>query len=257
MKALALDFDGVIADSAREAFAVALVTHAALRPSSPLAAAAADSATRDALFARFVALMPLGNRAEDYAVALASIEAGVALADQADYDAFYASREMPFLRAFHTRFYEERRAFASRDAEGWLALLPPFQPFLDVLRRQAGNAVYAIATAKDRGSVERLLARYGVADLFDPRWIFDKETGISKYHHIQQLAAGLGLDFAEIRFVDDKLNHLVDVAGLGVRCALAGWGYNGEREHQLAQAAGIPVCTIENAEELLFRHGLR
>lgn len=257
MKALALDFDGVIADSAREAFAVALLTYSALRPGSPLAAAAADDAAREALFARFVALMPLGNRAEDYAVALAAIEAGVELADQADYDAFYASREVPFLRQFHERFYEERRAFAQRDPEGWLALLPPFQPFLDVLRRQAGNAVYAIATAKDRGSVERLLARYGVADLFDPRWIFDKETGVAKHHHIQQLAEGLGVDFAEIRFVDDKLKHLVDVAPLGVRCALAAWGYNGEREHELAQAAGIPVCRIENAEELLFGVRLR
>src|SRR5262245_22302417 len=126
MKALALDFDGVLADSAREAFAVALRTFAALRPRARLAAAAAEpdpGGAHASLYAAFLDLMPLGNRAEDYAVALESIEAGTALAEQASYDAFYAAQEVPYLREFHRRFYEERRAWAARDREGWLRLL--------------------------------------------------------------------------------------------------------------------------------------
>jgi hypothetical protein len=42
------------------------------------------------------------------------------------------------------------------------------------------------------------------------------------------------------------------VAGLGVRCALAAWGYNGEREIELARQRGYRVCTLENAEQQLF-----
>jgi len=259
VKALALDFDGVLSDSAREAFAVALVTYAALRPRSRLAAAAPrpEADARPALFAAFLELMPLGNRAEDYAVALAASEAGVRLGDQASYDAFYAAQEVPFLRDFHTRFYEERRAFARRDPEGWLRLLAPYGPFLELLRRRAGSAVYAIATAKDRASVERLLARYGAADLFEPRWILDKELGPGKHAHLRRLAEGLGVDLAEITFVDDKVNHLEAVAPLGVRCVLAAWGYNVERELARAQAVGFPVCTFENAEAVLFGPGVR
>ncbi len=41
MKALVLDFDGVIADSSREAFAVALRAYVALHHDSPLAGALA------------------------------------------------------------------------------------------------------------------------------------------------------------------------------------------------------------------------
>ena len=53
--------------------------------------------------------------------------------------------------------------------------------------------------------------------------------------------------------VDDLgLEHL-RVAGLGVRCALAAWGYNGEREVELARQRGYRVCTLENVEEQLFR----
>ena len=44
----------------------------------------------------------------------------------------------------------------------------------------------------------------------------------------------LGTEYAELTFVDDKLNHLETVAPLGVRCVLAAWGYNGERERRAA-----------------------
>ena len=254
MKALALDFDGVLSDSAREAFAVALRTFAALRPGSRLAGAAEapEAEAQRALYGAFVGLMPLGNRGDDYAVALAALEAGVAIKDQADYGAWYASQEVPFLRAFHARFYEVRSEWARRDPEGWLRLLPPFAPLLEVLRRRAGEARYAIATAKDRASVESLLAAYGAADLFDPGLILDKDTGVSKRAHLGHLARGLGLPFEEITFVDDKVNHLMEAAPLGVRCALAGWGYNGLREEQAAREAGFLVCTLEDAEARLF-----
>jgi phosphoglycolate phosphatase-like HAD superfamily hydrolase len=254
MKALALDFDGVLADSAHEAFAVALRTFAALRPRARLAAAAADPdpARHPALYAAFLDLMPLGNRAEDYAVALTAIEVDARLADQSAYDAFYAAQEVPFLREFHHRFYTERHAWSARDPEGWLRLLPPYAPLLELLRRRAGEAVYAIATAKDAATVVRLLDRYGVADLFASQRIFDKESGLEKRAHLLALASASGLALRDITFVDDKLNHLAAVRPLGVRCALAGWGYNGERERQEALALGIPAPSLAEAEAVLF-----
>jgi hypothetical protein len=53
-------------------------------------------------------------------------------------------------------------------------------------------------------------------------------------------------------FVDDKVNHLDAVAALGVRCGLASWGYNGEREVALARARGYLVLGLEDAEAQLF-----
>ena len=57
---------------------------------------------------------------------------------------------------------------------------------------------------------------------------------------------------AEITFVDDKVNHLDAVAPLGVRCALAAWGYNGPREHRLARSHGHLLCTLDDVEAQLF-----
>jgi len=247
MKLLVLDFDGVISDSGREAFVVARRTYLEQRPSSLL-----QGRDDDALYALFVDIMPLGNRAEDFGVALAAIEAGALLPDQAAYDAYYAAQDPRWLRAFHERFYQVRTAFSRSDPAGWLALLRPYPRFLATLRRRAGACRYAIATAKDRRSVRVLLREYGVADLFPEDLVLDKEAGVTKVAHHEHLARHCGVAYAEMTFVDDKVNHLDAVAALGVRCALSAWGYNGPREHELARARGHRVCSLDDVEVQLF-----
>jgi phosphoglycolate phosphatase-like HAD superfamily hydrolase len=224
VRLLVLDFDGVISDSAPEAFEVAWRTYCDLRPESRLV-----RVERAELYRGFLALMPLGNRAEDYGTALAALDDGTPLPDQEAYDAYRAGRD-----------------------EAWLALLRPYRSFVALLRRRAGTCPYAIATAKDHRSVDLLLAAYGISELFAPERVLDKETGVSKAAHLQQLAQREGLAFPDLTFVDDKVNHLDSVAPLGVRCALAAWGYNGPREHDLARARGYLVCGLEDAGTCLF-----
>ena len=247
MRALVLDFDGVISDSAPEAFRVALRTYLEMHPGNPVARM--NEAT---LYRKFLEIMPLGNRAEDYAVALAALEEAVPLPDQSRYDAFYAKLDPAMLRAFHERFYCVRAEFARVRPEAWRGLLAPYPEFIEILRRRVGQAVFAIATAKDRGSVRSLLRHYGIEDLFPDDLVLDKETGRSKVAHLQHLQARLDLSYPELTFVDDKVNHLDTVAPLGVRCALAAWGYNGPREHALARERGYAVCTLDDVEAQLF-----
>lgn len=266
MQVLALDFDGVISDSAPEAFVVALRAYVGLRGGSPLASHLSalehasggidrDLVTALPLYAEYVDFMPLGNRAEDFGVELAALESGRSLCDQADYDAFKCEIEAndpEFLAAFHSRFYLERTAFAEADSDTWHGLLGPYPEFLAILRRRARDRVLAIATAKDRASVERLLDSYGITDLFANRRVLDKETGVSKRAHLEELQRRTTVPYELIGFVDDKVNHLEDVASLGVRCVLAAWGYNGPREHERARARGFDVCSLGDAEHVLF-----
>jgi phosphoglycolate phosphatase-like HAD superfamily hydrolase len=247
MKALVLDFDGVVSDSARECFLVARRAYLDLLPGSALA-----DAEEEPLFATFRELMPLGNRAEDYGTALAAAESGVVLPDQAAYDAFRSGRDAAWLERYHARFYEVREALREEDPERWLGLMRPYGPFLELLRRRAGEVDYAIATSKDRGSVSALLLAYGIADLFPEDRVLDKEAGPRKSVHLERLRRDLGRKADELTFLDDKVNHLDTVAPLGVRCALAAWGYNGPREHELARERGYLVCTLEEADAQLF-----
>jgi phosphoglycolate phosphatase-like HAD superfamily hydrolase len=258
---LALDFDGVISDSAPEAFLVALRTYADMRRESRLRGhlealladgATADRIRADRLYADFLELMPLGNRAEDYGVVLHVLDRGVAVPDQDAYDEQHDSQSPDFLARFHERFYRERERLRREDPRGWRALLAPYEPFLKLLRRRGGDVRLAIATAKDRASVDVLLDDYAIRDLFPEERILDKETGVSKREHLVELQRRLGAGFDDITFVDDKVNHLESVAGLGVRCALAAWGYNGERERARARLRGFLVCDLESAEKQLF-----
>ena len=118
MELLALDFDGVISDSAPESFLVALRTYCELRPESRLVrerdraeGLGAAGIRADPSYGHFLALMPLGNRAEDFAVALSILDARLAVGDQAAYDRVYASVALDapdFLEPFHRRFYQVR-----------------------------------------------------------------------------------------------------------------------------------------------------
>jgi len=245
MRVLALDFDGVISDSAREAFSVALRTYSSLRPGPPLQ-------ETEELYREFVGLMPLGNRAEDYAVILAALEEKVVIADQAAYDAFHRQQDSEQLAVFHERFYQARTSWAERDPEGWRRMLSPYPAVLEILHRRASQVTLAIATAKDRLSVGKLLRDYGIESLFREDLVLDKETGVSKRSHLESLQQSLEVPFGAITFVDDKVNHLDDVACLGVRCGLAAWGYNGRREWEAALRAGHLVLHLQDLEVQLF-----
>jgi phosphoglycolate phosphatase-like HAD superfamily hydrolase len=245
MQVLALDFDGVISDSAREAFAVAIPTYSGLRPGSPLQ-------ETEELYAGFVAMMPLGNRAEDYAVILAALEKQEIIADQAAYDSFYRRQDPERLGLFHERFYRNRTSWAERDPEGWRRMLSPYPEVLEILHRRASQVTLAIATAKDRRSVRVLLRDYGIESLFREDLVLDKEAGVSKRSHLERIQRSLAVPFDAITFVDDKVNHLDQVAGLGVRCGLAAWGYNGKREWEGALRAGHLLLHLHDLETQLF-----
>lgn len=256
-KVLALDFDGVISDSAPEVFLVALRAYEALHPGAPYRALlrecgpGIEAILGSPVYRQFVEMMPLGNRAEDFGVELAALAEGRVLRDQAEYDVYFARQSPGFLEDFHQLFYRERRDFQQAEPERWDDLVRPYPGFMAALHELSGRLDLTIATAKDRTSVDRCLKRYGVESLFPKDRIFDKETGRDKRRHLEAIAGRCGVAFEEIRFVDDKVNHLINVAGLGVDCVLAGWGYNGPRERKLATLQGFTVCALDQAVAIL------
>ena len=265
MKVLALDFDGVVCDSLRECFATALATYEELHPESPLIRRLRGrcgdgrwhglDVADDPIAISFEAMAPLGNRAEDFGVALRAVEGFLELTDQGAYNAFYATIDGEWLERFHAAFYEQRDRARAFDLHGWVDLHRSYPAFHELLRRRSSETTLALATAKDRRSAELLLDRMGIGGLFAPEQVYDKETGTSKTAHLTAISRYTGADFEAITFVDDKVNHLETVAPLGVRPVLAGWGHNTPREHELARKNGFAVANIDDAEEVLFGGG--
>jgi phosphoglycolate phosphatase-like HAD superfamily hydrolase len=263
MHVLALDFDGVLCDSSREVFVVAVDTFADLEPGSSLlekltplredAVTGGSGYLEETIYRRFRDLLPLGNRAEDFGVSLRAVEEEVIVGDQEAYDAFYGALGEKWLDSFHRRFYECRASLREANLDRWLRLHLPYPGLAEILKRHKDRARPAVATAKDSHSVELLLEELGLGGVFDPELILDKETGVEKTHHLRVLQERTGADFHDITFVDDKVNHLVKVAELEVRGVLAEWGFNTIREHELARELGFEVADLQTAEEMLFK----
>lgn len=262
MRGLVLDFDGVVFNSAPEAYLVARRTYADIGPAVPVDTPLPSPGTlqdhtleqvlADPVYRRFVEMMPLGNRAEDYAVILSSLERGAGAHDQDDYDRQRVQVATEYQEAYHAHFYEVRARFQEDHPGRWRALQGPYPEFVDLLRRRFADVALAIATAKDRRSVRLLLEDHDLGDLFPDERLMDKDTGRSKAAHLRRLEGVLGVPLQEMTFVDDKVNHLDAVTPLGVRCVLAAWGYNGRREWDLARERGYVVCTLPDAERELF-----
>jgi len=260
MRVVAFDFDGVLCDSSREVFVVAVDTLAAMEQESALVAdlaplrddalAGGDDFRSHELYIRFSDLLPLGNRAEDFGVALLSMEQSKNITSQDAYDSFYAQVPESWRELFHRRFYESRARLRAADVDRWLALHLPYPPLVEALEAHRDCIRPAVATAKDAQSIHILLKALGLETFFDPRLILDKETGVEKTVHLGELQRRTGTPFDRITFIDDKLNHLEAVVGLGVRCVLAGWGFNTEREHQAAKRLGFEVVHLDTLDTL-------
>jgi phosphoglycolate phosphatase-like HAD superfamily hydrolase len=252
MAILALDFDGVVCDSLREIVAVATQAYLRLEPDASVVRDLAQRGVDDPRFRAFRRLVPLGNRAEDFGLALAALQNSISITNQEEYDHYRRAFSADWIETYHKVFYRCRRELIEASPERWLVLHRPFTSFLELLDAHASTNTYAIATAKDGASVRRLLEHFGVLDLFRSELIFDKDVGVTKTSHLRALSDQLGCPMAAITFVDDKLNHLQKVRPLGVRPVLATWGYNTPREHRLARERGIPIATLTTAAAELF-----
>ena len=250
---LAFDFDGVLSDSLLEAYLItwrisgrfdpALTPPAATLPS--LAAIHAFREQHQEHWRAFNKLVPLGNRAEDYLVIHSAVARSLRLKTQSEFNEFKAGMERSRLEEFHEEFYRERYSLAGQDHERWLALNEPYPGAREAVRALAARFKLAVATSKDARTVRELLDNWGLSGLFLPEAVLDKTAGESKRAHLSALKKIFACDFSRITFIDDKVSHLLDCLDLGVRLYLAGWGYNGETEWELARRHAIPVLTLE------------
>ena len=115
----------------------------------------------------------------------------------------------------------------------------------DMVREAYENYVCAIATSKDHQSVDILLRKYKLTDCFQRENILDKEFAESKRDHLTQFHEKHNVPFKDIHFIDDKVSHLIKVKDLGVQAYLAVWGFNTEREHEIALEHGFKLLRLE------------
>lgn len=258
-KLLALDFDGVLCNSIHDTIMTAINTY--LKCREPHNLTVDDQLTPETVFdfekenphfmQQFIRLMPLGNFAKDYYVILKIIDDNIfdTISSQKDFDAIREKADPQTIQKYDKLFYKYRYSLQNNPDE-WAELLPAFPGIPEAVRKLSKNFLLAIATSKDVHSVNILLKKYGISYLFSSENILDKDFARTKREHITKLHQLHDLDFRDIYFIDDKISHLLEVNDLNIHPYLATWGFNTEREHNIAEENNISLLNLKEFPEL-------
>lgn len=245
---LALDFDGVICNSAEECLTTSYGLYAAARGE--------DDDDRPgripaAFRERFFALRPYSRDGQDYVLILHIIEQGLAIESQDDFDratdalapelmALYGLRE---LRELEDVFQARRRARRAANDADWLAsnLLYGGMRAALMAHRQQFNSIF-ITTSKPTAPARDILTCNDIM-LPDDHVLGQDKVGESKHKnkHLARVGDATGVPMTNIHFLEDQVSHLEAASPLQVKRYLAGWGYNTAAQRQRAVAAGATV----------------
>ena len=257
---LVFDFDGVICNSIHDSLMTAVNTYIEFvgRHQLPVKKLLKSDSVlsfeqnHPEFFHRFSELMPLGNFAMDYYVFMYIIEKdiGSQIREQSDFEAVKKTIPEESLLSYSDLFYKNRRSMQENDPEAWARLLPPFPGIADSIKSLSERFLCAIATSKDYNSVDILLKSYGLNDYFQRQNILDKDFAASKRDHLIRFHQDHEVPFSDIHFIDDKVLHLISVKDLGVHAYLAVWGFNTQREHEIARSEGFHLLRIEDLPKL-------
>lgn len=221
MKAVFLDFDGVIVDSIKECYEVSLLTYQGFKPLQE---------RQDERYELFCSARGLVGPAGQYlflheAVSICMSIPGVNIAQ-----AFTASKDKfstEESERFEAMFFACRN-FLKRNLMRWLEMHSLTDFGRQLARRDLPH--HYVITTKDIDSVRILLAHFEIAiDIILGRDDF-KHSG-NKGALIQRVMEAN--DYDEAEFVDDNQTHLETVRDPRVRLVFADWGYGSLVGHDI------------------------
>lgn len=255
------DFDGVIANSIHDSYLTALNSYILFQKTNllplkksiePPHAIYSFEKSHPQLFRDFSQLMPLASRAEDYFVALQILEGEKqkTINTQEEFNQFKETLPIKILNQYHHFFYQVRHNMQNISPESWSKLLPPFPGIIEAIENLSYRFMLAIATSKDRISIDLQLNHYNLKSFFHPDYILDKDFAKSKRLHLVKLQQISKIPYHRIFFIDDKLSHLIATKSLGIKNYLATWGFNTKREYRLAQREGFPLLKLNALKNL-------
>lgn len=217
LKAIILDFDGVLFNTVREAYAIAMITTGKYKKIS-------DIDFKNSHYALFSSYRYLISPAWNYYYLLQALETDNI---KNNYINMLESASEHEYEEFEEIFFKTRITVRKKDYEAWLRLNIPY-PFLskisNYIHRNPGT--WYIVTTKDRETVEKLLDLENI--FIKKENIFDKEDYavsqskqgvIAKIMRNKQVSDGF--------FIDDSRKHLTDCSRLkNLQLIQPDWGYN-------------------------------
>lgn len=236
---LALDFDGVIADSVEECL---VVGHNAFvraeKKSNPIARLSdldPETISEAKRLRNFI------RSGQDYVYIFKAISRRAQILSQPDFDRFTSEHQINH-DLFFDLFYQTRNELLEKDPKAWTRLNPLYPGIRAFLSDFPKNQLF-IATTKKTQYAETIL-NYNQMQLQADHVLCASENH-PKHVILRQLSDDLKLPASRISFVDDQVDTLIQVWPAGIRCYLAAWGYNNPDQILQARRHDIKVLSLK------------
>jgi phosphoglycolate phosphatase-like HAD superfamily hydrolase len=249
MNVFALDFDGVLCDSAAEAGVTAWRAGSRIWPQWRGLEPPAD------YLRRFVKLRPVIETGYQTVLLMKLIHDD--LSDDCIMAEFLERCEALLGELGWTRkqcgrlFNQIRTEWMQQNLEDWLSRHRFYPQVWKTFTEHLASEPIFIVTTKQERFVEALLDAAGIA--FPIERIFGLDKGQAKEAVLVQLLQGSEFRHAHWHFVEDRLKTLLRIVECEslrrVRLYLAAWGYNTAKDRSMARR--LPFVTLWNPEQFL------
>ncbi len=147
---------------------------------------------------------------------------------------------------FHDLFFQEKEKWQNKDFGRWFSLSPTYRDVVAGIKRflSEGRKI-VIATSNLGKAIHPAFHPDYLGFHIDLKDIFDKNYGKNKSDHMKAIAAQYNVKMNEIYFIDDQLSYLEETQRLGVNVFMAGWGYCTAEQKEIARGKGITVIERE------------
>lgn len=238
---LALDFDGVIADSIDECLVTAY--NAFTHGTEDYESRKDLTQFNDLELAEFRTLRPLIRRGEDYVFLLLAMSENKQFLSQMDFDDFLDQNES-HREEYRRLFYIEREYLQTRNPEKWLGLNPLYSGIASFLKSWDPNELY-IVTTKDILSVRLILENNGIK--LGPDHMFQADKTLRKPAILTSIQTKRGIKGEHLHFIDDHVGTVLEAKrDSKARVYCATWGYNTPEQLELLVQENIPALALND-----------
>ncbi len=255
MKILAVDYDGVISDSALKSLFVSHNAYCKYFDSEVKKNFGGKLFTFDNwedmkkqykkemdYYRRLRSYIEISG---DFFAIIKIMEEQIWVKDQQEFIAYRNQLKFDY-QFFRELFFQEKEKWQKKNFKKWFSLSPVFKEVVKGIQRftKEGRKV-VIATSNLGEAIHRAFQPEYLGFEIDIEDIFDKNFGKHKAEHMQAIAKKYDAKLNEIYFIDDQLSYLIGTDTLGVNVFLAGWGYCTESQKEEARKAKIPIIEEE------------
>ena len=246
----ALDFDGVICDSAVETGITGWKAAIQLWPDMP-----GDEVPAKQLLDQFRLVRPVLETGYEAILIMRLLYQGEnPLVLMTDFDKKiqnFINHEGLEISYLKNLFCDTRDIWIKQDASEWIGMNPIFPSIADKLRKLDSQCHWYITTTKQERFVEQILLANQVH--LSTERIYGLDRNLSKQDVLLMLMNQHTKQ--DIYFIEDRLPTLINVSQNKqlerVKLYLASWGYNTEQDRQSAAKQGIEVI---NRDEFLSNY---